>query len=177
MAKKKKKKKEGKTPNEGPKSKTPQYSEQSSSVSHKRNFWTATITVIGLLIFVFSFFFDIKSADAPSVPLLEQFLSNQGSVKGIFTNMLVFVSVAYKKATDSFYVRGKVYLLTLLAFVLMVFIFTLSLSIVHKEISLCSDFLNKPYLSVLGFLAFIGIIFAVSFSKGLTSYSKEIVSK
>lgn len=177
LAKKKKKRKEGKTPNEGPKPKTPQYSEQSSSDSHKRDFWTGMITVLGLLAFVFSSIFEIKGENESTVPLLEQFLANQGSISGIYVNLIAFISVAYYKATESFYVSGRVYLLTLLAFVLMVFVFTLSLSIIHEEIHLCWDFLNKPCLSVLGFLAFIGTIFAVSFSKGLTGYSKEIVKK
>lgn len=174
---KKKKKKSGKTPHEEARAKTPQYLKQSSSVSHKRDFWTAAITVMSLLVFVFSFLFEIKSENEPSVPLLDQFLANQGSINGIYVNMIAFVSIAYNKATDSFHVSGRVYLLSLLAFVLMVFIFTLSLSIIHKGISLCWDFLNKPCFSVLGFLAFIGIIFAVSFSKGLPNYSKEIVRK
>lgn len=178
MTRRKNKKKKAKKHNGGSQMPPELISSPVDSHSHKRDFWTAMLTILGLIgIYVITSIITDYGKSANTNPL-KLFLNTQGSIAGIYSNMLAIISLTYKKATEDFLVKGKTYLLSVLAFAIILLIFTHSLGLNHRSLNLYGDCLNKPIFSVLGYLALFGIIFAISFSKGINvryGYSKEIL--
>ena len=140
--------------------------------SRKHNVWTAVIVILGLVVVYATMVFHSDVANPVSA-----YLRSHASAGGFYTNLLALLSVAYGKATASFQVNGRTYLLSMLGSVIVAHIFAQAVFMVYPGIDLYAEFMRSEWFSLVGHLVFFGIIFAIACSKGVPEYVKETIKR
>ena len=145
---------------------------QSSSSNRKHDVWTAVLTILSLVIVHVTLIFHADEATP-----LKAYLSSQASAGCFYVNMLALLSTAYGKATASFHVNGRTFLLSMLGYVLVAHIFAQAVFMVYPEVPLYADFMRSEWFAIVGHAALFGIIFALALSKGIPEYTKEFIKR
>ena len=144
----------------------------SSSSSRKHDVWAAVLTILSLVIVHVTLIFHADEATP-----LKAYLSSQASAGCFYVNMLALLSTAYGKATVSFHVNGRTFLLSMLGYVLVAHIFAQAVFMVYPEVHLYADFMRSEWFAIVGHAALFGIIFAIALSKGVPEYTKEFIKR
>lgn len=145
---------------------------QTASDSRKHDLWSAVLTILSLIIVHVTLIFHTDQATP-----LNAYLSSQASAGCFYVNMIALLSTAYGKATASFHVNGRTYLLSMLGYVLTAHIFAQAVFMVYPEVQLYAEFMRSEWFAIIGHLALFGIIFALACSKGVPEYTKEIIKR
>ena len=141
------------------------------SASRKHNIWTAVLTILSLIIVYVVMIFHTNESSP-----LKTYLSSQASAGCFYVNMLALLSTAYGKATYNFHVNGRTFILSMLGYVLVAHIFAQAVFMVYPEIKLYAEFMRSEWFAIIGHVAFFAIIFVLACSKGVTEYTKELIT-
>ncbi len=144
--------------------------EQARKDGRKRDFLNAMLAVLGLVIT----YGTILVQDTTSNPL-DAYLSSQASIGSFFANAIAVLSITYGKATTKFDVCGRTYFLSMLGFVIVALVFAQAVFVVYPDVKIFAEFMRSKWVSILFNVLFFGMIFAISFSKGLSEYTKETI--
>lgn len=145
---------------------------EASASTHKHDVWAAVLTIMSLVIVHVTLIFHANEATP-----LKAYLSSQATAGCFYVNMLALLSTAYGKATASFHVNGRIFLLSMLGYVLVAHIFAQAVFMVYPEVRLYADFMRSEWFAIAGHFALFGIIFALSLSKGVPEYTKELIKR
>lgn len=141
------------------------------SASRKHNIWTAVLTILSLIIVYVVMIFHTNEASP-----LKAYLLSQASAGSFYVNMIALLSTAYGKATYNFHVNGRTFILSMLGYVLVAHIFAQAVFLVYPEIKLYAEFMRSEWFAIIGHVAFFAIIFVLACSKGVTEYTKELIT-
>lgn len=141
------------------------------SDSRKHNIWSAVLTILSLIIVYVVMIFHTNEASP-----LKAYLSSQASAGSFYVNMIALLSTAYGKATYNFHVNGRTFLLSMLGYVFVAHIFAQAVFMVYPEIKLYAEFMRSEWFAIIGHVAFFAIIFVLACSKGVTEYTKELIT-
>ena len=101
------------------------------------------------------------------------FMGSQATVGGFTANMLAIVSTTFNKMSADFHVKGSTFGYSVLAFIVVGYIYAQA---VHIGLLNVTDywFVSPVAVTVLH-LAFVVLLFALSFTKGISESRKELL--
>ena len=144
--------------------------EQAMKDGRKRDFWNAMLAVAGLVVV-----YGVTLLQGDKANPFDAYLSAQATLGGLFANVLAVLSITYGKATTKFDVCGRTYFLSMLGFVVVALVFAQAVFMVYPNVRLFAEFMRSKWVFVILNLLFLGMIFVISFSKGLPEYTKETI--
>ncbi len=101
------------------------------------------------------------------------FMGSQATVGGFTANMLAIVSTTFNKMSADFHVKGSTFGYSVLAFIVVGYIYAQA---VHIGLLNVTDYwLVSPVAVTILHLAFVVLLFALSFSKGIFESRKELL--
>ncbi|KWW28057.1 MAG: hypothetical protein AUK63_2059 [bacterium P3] len=129
--------------------------------------WSTSLVVLSLMIAY------VSPALLGKIHTLSDFMGNQATIGWFTANMLAIVSTTFNKMSADFHVKGSTFGYSVLAFIVVGYIYAQA---VHIGLLHVSDYwLVSPVVVTMLHLAFVALLFALSFSKGIYESNKELL--
>ena len=129
--------------------------------------WGTLLVVLSLMIAY------VSPALLGEIHSFGDFMGSQATVGGFTANMLAIVSTTFNKMSADFHVKGSTFGYSVLAFIVVGYIYAHA---VHIGLLNVTDYwLVSPVAVTILHLAFVVLLFALSFSKGIFESRKELL--
>ena len=139
------------------------------SEERRRDIVNAVMVIVCLiLIHIVSFFCE------DNFNSFNSYLKSQAHVYSVYVNVIAIIRITYSKTTSKFDIISRnTFFLGMLGFMMTALIFAHAIALVYPNIHIYAKFMCSKTVFIIYNIAFAGIIFAISCTKGIKGYTKE----
>lgn len=102
------------------------------------------------------------------------YLKSQAHIYSVYVNVIAIIRITYSKTTSKFEIISRnTFFFGMLGFMMAALIFAHAIALVYPNIPIYAKFMCSKIVFIVYNIAFFGIIFAISCTKGIKGYTKE----